>query len=49
MAKIHFRCTKCKFEFTRNSMVTICPYCSKQSVELKKGDDASKLLDDSDY
>ena len=49
MSKMYFRCTKCKYEFTRNSMVTKCPYCAKESVELKKGNDAEKLLEDSDY
>ena len=49
--RVKYKCKNCRYEFTRNSRVPIthCPYCSKTgTLEMLKGDFASKILDDVD-
>ena len=51
MDRKKYKCMNCKYEFSRNADLNVnkCPYCGKERVEEKKGIDASKILDDSDY
>ena len=49
MDRVKYHCKHCKYEFTRKAGFKFvrCPYCGKEGgVEEKKGDYASKLLDD---
>lgn len=49
MDRINYRCNSCGYDFSRNSTIKFlkCPYCGKKgTIELKKGDFASRLLED---
>ncbi len=47
--RIRYKCNSCGYEFTRKKGMAVdhCPYCSKKgSIEILKGDYASKILDE---
>ncbi len=47
--RIKYVCNNCSYEFSRNNEVNFlhCPYCGKKgTVDIKKGDFASKVLDE---
>jgi transposase-like protein len=49
MAKTRYKCSACRFEFSRESGKPIgtCPYCNRQdTVTEMKGDFASRMLDE---
>jgi ribosomal protein L37AE/L43A len=48
--KKKYRCTVCKYEFTRkiSALVNTCPYCGKASVEELTDDYADSILKEVD-
>jgi len=49
MAKTRYKCSACRFEFSRESRKPVerCPYCSRNGTVLElKGDFVSKMLDE---
>ncbi|MBD3203860.1 hypothetical protein GF327_06170 [Candidatus Woesearchaeota archaeon] len=49
MVRIKYKCTNCKYKFSRNQNVSFkqCPYCGKKdTIQQDTQDTATKILDE---